>query len=160
MNIPRHALLAVLPLLVSAPFAGGCSSAEQTLPKEVTTALENAFADNDAALVAAQFADDAELMRPNAPVIRGRANIDAYWVEQVRPILSWDMTTVESRVLGDYAYHYATYTFRNLRRGNIVENGKVLEIWRKVDGKWRIHLASWSQDEPPPAPTVEPDGSP
>ncbi len=137
------------------PLAAGCSTGERTLPKEVTSAIENAFATNDAATIAAQFADDAQLLQPNSALIRGRQEIDAFWKEQVRPILSYDMNTVESRVFGDYAYHYATYTFRNVSRGSIVETGKVIEIWRKVDGKWRIHLTSWNQDRPPPVPTVE-----
>jgi uncharacterized protein (TIGR02246 family) len=159
MNIPRHALLLLVPLLTVLPIVAGCSTGEQTLPKEVTTAIENAFATNDAATIAAQFEDDAELLQPNAGIIRGRQEIDAFWKDQVRPILSYDMTTVESRVFGDYAYHYATYTFRNVRRGSIVETGKVIEIWHKTDGKWRIHLTSWNQDRPPPVPTVESDAA-
>lgn len=159
MNIPRHALPRFASLLTILPLVAGCPATEQSLPKEVTSAIENSFANGDAAGIAAQFKDDAELLQPNAPIIRGRQEIDAFWQEQVRPILSYDMSTVESRVFGDYAYHYATYTFRNVRRGNIVETGKVIEIWQKVDGKWRVHLTSWSQDRPPPVPTVEPDGS-
>jgi ketosteroid isomerase-like protein len=157
MNIPRHALSPFALLLMVPPLIAGCSFGEQTLPKEVTSAIENAFASNDAATIAAQFEDDAELLQPNAGIIRGRQEIDAFWQEQVRPVLSYDMSTVESRVFGDYAYHYATYTFRNVRRGNIVETGKVIEIWHKVGGKWRVHLTSWSQDRPPPVPTVEAD---
>ena len=156
MNIPRHASSAVLPCLVSTLLIGGCSVDERPLPKEVTAAIENAFASNDWAGVAAQFDDDAQLLPPNAPIIRGRENIDAFWQEQVRAVLSYDMNTVESRMLGDYAYHYATYTVRNVRRGSIVETGKVIEIWRKTNDRWRVHLTSWSQDTPPQAPTVEP----
>jgi ketosteroid isomerase-like protein len=155
MNIPRHAMLTSLPLLFSVTLAGGCSTGDEALPKEVTSAIENAFARDDADALIAQFADDAQLLQPNAPIIRGRENVAAYWRDQVIPILSYDMTTVESRVFGDYAYHFATYTFRNVRRGSIVETGKVIEIWRKRDGKWQVYLTSWNQDRPPPGATME-----
>lgn len=154
MNIPRHAVpvLASLPFIL--PLLGGCEQSGP-LPREVTTALETAFANNDPAALAAWFADDAELLPPNAPAIRGRENIDEYWKDQVRVVLSYDMSTVESHAFGDYGYHYATYMFRNVRRGQTVETGKVIEIWRRTDGNWRVYRTSWSQDRPPPAPTVE-----
>lgn len=160
MNIPGDALPPVLSLLATLPLLHGCSTQDGRLPMEVTSAIENAFANNDPALLAAQFADDAELLPPNAPVIRGRENIDEYWRDQVRDVLSYDMNTVESRSVGDYGYHYATYTYRNVRRGSIVETGKVIEIWRRTDGIWRVYLTSWSQDRPPPAPIIEPDAPP
>jgi ketosteroid isomerase-like protein len=109
--------------MVASVLLSGCSPGDRSLPKEVTSAIENAFANNDPVSLAAEFADDAEVLPPNAPVIRGRENIDAFWKDQVRFVLSYDMTTVESRVMGEYAYHYATYTFRNVRRGTTVETG-------------------------------------
>lgn len=153
MNIPRHAVLVAALVL---PAMHGCTSGHESLPQEVTSAIENAFADNDPATLAAQFADDAELLVPNAPSIRGREAIDAYWKDQVRWVLSYDMTTIESRTFGDYGYHYATYSFRNVRRGRTVETGKVIEIWRRIDGDWRVYRTSWSQDRPPPAPIIGP----
>ena len=39
--------------------------------------------------------------------------------------------------------------------GDIVDLGKYLATWRKVDGEWYVAVVSFSSDALPPAPTEQ-----
>lgn len=102
-----------------------------------------AYNSNDAAAVAAHYADDAILMLPNRPAIEGRqaiqAMFEAYFKEKATKIAH---TPLETQVAGDWAYE----------RGNITEtvtpkSGKPMEnslkylviLKRQPDGSWKVY---------------------
>ena len=54
----------------------GCSR-DETLPANVTSALEQAITRHDIAASVAVFADDAQILPQHGPAIRGRQEIEA-----------------------------------------------------------------------------------
>ena len=61
----------------------GCSRTD-TLPADVTGALEQAITRHDLAASVALFADDAQILPQHGPAVRGRQEIEAYlndWID-------------------------------------------------------------------------------
>jgi ketosteroid isomerase-like protein len=105
---------------------------------------------------AALFADDAMLLPPNAPAVRGR--------EGARSILSpmtfteLRSTAVEIESRGDLAVARGGYTFSGRMRDAptpVRDTGKWVAVWRRQpDGTWLIVTNIWNSDLPlaPSAP--------
>ena len=109
----------------------GCSRSD-TLPADVTGALEQAITRHDLAATVALFADDAEILPQHGPAIRGREEIEAYFQDSITPKVAYDTDTEMTLVRGDLAVEQGRYRVRNVRRGSDVEEGKYLHVWRRV----------------------------
>lgn len=115
VGLPAFALLPLLAVL------GACASREGKLPPEVTSAFETAFTRGDVEACVALFADDAEIIVPNAPIVRGREAIAAFFKDQVARDISFDTNTSLSIARGDLGVEQGTYRVRNVRLGQYVE---------------------------------------
>ncbi|HKZ74750.1 MAG TPA: nuclear transport factor 2 family protein [Steroidobacteraceae bacterium] len=123
-----------------------CSAPEGKLPNQVITALESAYNRNDAAAAAALFVDDAEILPEVGQSVRGRAEIDAFFREQVAQETAFDTDSVEQIVRNDIAIDQGTYRVRNVVTGKDVEMGKYLAIWKNVGGGWKIYRLMYNTD--------------
>jgi ketosteroid isomerase-like protein len=153
---------ALLPLLA---VAGGCSSKEEALPEEVTSALETAYTRGDVEACVAIYTDDAEIIAPDAPAIRGKQAIEAFYKDQVARDISFDTDSALSIVHGNLAIEQGTYRVRNVRIGETVEYGEYLNVWRRTAGRWYAFRSMYNvmmsrrvgvsvspdEDEEPPA---------
>ena len=102
-----------------------------------------AYKRGDAAGVAAFYAEDAILMPPNQPILRGKKAIQEFFQGMIDQVGGTPTTPqmVEFGVEGNLAYQVATFT--------IPDQGKLLEIFRpQQDGSWKIHLCIWNSDKP------------
>ena len=100
------ALALGLALLVLA----ACQPAGQTLPEERLTAFEKAFNAGDAASIAAFYAEDATLMPPNAPAVKGRAAIEQYMREALaQGPTRFSVATDENFTSGGAGIHRGTF---------------------------------------------------
>ncbi len=132
---------ALLPLLSG---MDGCSSHDQQLPDEVTSALENAYTRGDVAGCVAVYTDDAEIIAPDAPAIRGKQAIEAFYKDQVARDISFDTDSTLSLVQGDLAIEQGTYRVRNVRIGENVEYGEYLNVWRRSAGRWHAYRSMYN----------------
>ena len=132
---------AVLPFLFAME---SCSSPEQNLPDDVTSALENAYTRGDVAGCVALYTDDAEIMAPDTPAIRGKQAIEAFFKDQVARDISFDTDSTLSVVRGDLAAEQGTYRVRNVRIGENVEYGEYLNVWRRTGGQWRVFRSMYN----------------
>jgi ketosteroid isomerase-like protein/quercetin dioxygenase-like cupin family protein len=148
--------------IVAAIAAAGCATtpradtagAEAAI-REVNRQLEQGVATKNAALIAQQYATDAVFMPPNAPAVRGRADIQRTWSEFLAlPGLSLRLTpTINVATSGEMATDVGTYTLTwNGDAGQMTDRGKYLVSFKKVGTEWRIANDIFNSDLPIPAP--------
>ena len=144
--------------------AGGCaqSPAPEAFPQEVADAWVERYAANDAAGVAALYAEDAQLLPPDMEIVSGRAAIQEFVATTNPPGgPEFEIATIETLVFGDYAHRQGSFTVKGAD-GTASETGKFIELWKKADGKWLIYRDIWNSNAPPPgAPATDtpPDAS-
>lgn len=103
------------------------------------------------------YAEDAIVQPANAPQIRGREAI----VESYRQFFEGSQLkefsgkgahlTVSQG--GDLAYEYGVNrTVLAGPEGDLLDVGKYLLVWKKIDGEWLVVALAFSSDAPTPAP--------
>jgi uncharacterized protein (TIGR02246 family) len=122
----------------------GCTPGDRALPNDVVTAMETAFNRSDIKACADLYADDAEIIAEDAPVVRGRTAILAFFRDQVARDISFDTDTTVSMVSGDLAFEQGTYRVRDVRRGVDVEYGEFLNVWKRMDGEWKNYRSMFN----------------
>jgi ketosteroid isomerase-like protein len=127
----------------------GCTPGEQALPNEVTTAMETAFNRNDVQACADLYTDDAEIIAEDAPVVRGKTAIRAFFRDQMTRDTSFDTDTTVNIVSGDLAFEQGTYRVRDVRRGVDVEYGEFLNVWRRENGEWKNFRSMFNTTQAP-----------
>lgn len=103
----------------------------------------------DVAALQALHADDAVLLPPNKPAVRGRAAVDAYIAADPQPDSSFTLTVLDvpTSAAGDLAYEVGTYVTRS------GAPSKYVTIHRRTADGWEIVLDAWNRDAPPAAAT-------
>lgn len=98
----------------------------------------------DAAALADALTDDAILMAPGVPDLRGRAAVRAA-AEQMFSALritDFKIQTSEIDVIGDTAYEVSTYSETLHPKDGVPTpvQGRYLIVWKqRADGRWLIH---------------------
>jgi len=140
-------------LLVLAACSGGSRRPALAPTDEETRALagaraafEAALREGDARVLAGLFTEEALLMNPRQPDVRGRVSIEASF----RSAFEWvsvqevNFTPVETEVLGARAYQRTVFTERVVwRKGGkppAFDEGRALFVrLLEADGQWRVH---------------------
>ena len=128
------------------------SDADKKGIQDVTDRWLKAMENNDSTAVAALYTEDAMLLPPNAPVVKGRAGIRHY-LGQFPKITSFKAPLEEIDGNGDIAYTRGTYEATMMPPGSkapVKDSGKFIEIRRKQpDGSWLIERDFWNSNAPP-----------
>ena len=140
-----------------------CCFGCQKEPIDTRAKDERAIRDADAAtLKAAQandvngavtnYADDADWLPPNSPLVHGKAAIRAGWAKLVdNPgfTIDWQINKLEVARSGDLAYTIYTYQMA-LDGANgkpITDQGKDMAVWKKEsDGTWKMVADTFNSD--------------
>jgi ketosteroid isomerase-like protein len=121
---------------------------------ELAVAFAAAYNAHDAAKVAAFYTEDALLMVPNEPAIKGRASIQAFYEEQFsRGNPQLRIKPLESAISGDLAFEMGSAT---AILGPLSDDGKYVIVYRRVAGEWKIAFDIFNSDQSGPtmaAPT-------
>lgn len=101
--------------------------------------MEDAFNSNDMRKVAAFYADDAEIVYANYTV-KGRSNLDKYWLDLKDKGRGWKLTVVEIGGGGEFFYQLGKSNLKHLHQGREVNSiTNFVLIWRKQnDGTYKI----------------------
>jgi len=124
----------------------------QTLRAMDDEFVRNANAGDVEALVSAFYAEDAELLPPSAPVMRGHAEIKECWKGMVSAGLN--LTILEAKRIeesGDLAYASGVYelTLSPPGGGTIADNGKYVVVYRRqADGCWKAIADIFNSSRP------------
>lgn len=107
----------------------------------------------DPAMMASIFADDAIVLAPDAPAVRGRADITRMNAGMLAAFTFPDASfrTSDLIVTGDYAIETGKYEMtRQPKRGKAVTNvGKYVSVWkRQADGSWKMIRDIMNSDGP------------
>jgi ketosteroid isomerase-like protein len=99
------------------------------------------------------MADDGETLAPNEPAARGKAAIKASWAKLLGlPGLNvhWEPLRVQVAENGEMGYTSGFYTlsFTDANGQTVTDRGKYLEVWKKVDGKWKCSSDANNSDTP------------
>ena len=102
----------------------------------------------DAAAVAAMYTERGQLFPPNERIVEGRAAIERHWKAAFEAgIKSIELTTTEVEGLGDSAVEVGSYALFGKDK-MVVDRGKYLVLWKRVDGVWKLHRDCWNTNQP------------
>jgi ketosteroid isomerase-like protein len=155
----KMALVGILLLAAGRPALGQ----GKTDPKlnELAAAFAAAFNAKDAAGVAAFYTDDAVVMAPNVPMLKGRSDIEAYYKQGFsQGGGTMRLHPFESAASGSVAFEAGTSTLTignpsgqllpGAGGGGRTEAGKYVVIYKRVKNEWKIAFDIFNNDAPPP----------
>jgi ketosteroid isomerase-like protein len=116
---------------------------------DIAARLEAAFNASDAAALASLYSDTAILMPPNEPMVRGRADIQAWFEGALLRLRSVRIVPIESTAEGDQAFQVGTFTTAVSSPGKEVGPlpGKYVLVLKNHGGEWKIQYDVWSLDQ-------------
>ncbi len=110
----------------------------------------------DMAAVGRLYADDAVLLPPNSPAVRGPAAIQEFFTAFPK-VAELSLVTERIEGVGGLAYVHGRYVLQVAIEGAPVDSGKYLDVRKKQpDGSWKYVADMFSSDLPPapPAPAA------
>jgi uncharacterized protein (TIGR02246 family) len=143
----------VMKTIMSMLFAlliAGCTPAPQADLdglKAMRDVWQSAFEAKDSAAMAAIYSADGAVLPPNGEPVTGRAAIDAFWKEFLASGISGEIQDTEAYAHGDVGYKVGRYSITDAG-GTIVDEGKYVEVWRRVDDKWQLHRDIFNSNQP------------
>jgi ketosteroid isomerase-like protein len=157
----KRVIIAVLILVVAAagvaysrPSAEADASALMNADQDFSNATGAKGLDGFASFLA----EDASTLRPDKPVVAGKAAVTEAWRGLLtNPALAirWKPLTAKIAAGRDLGYTLGTYEItRTDEKGKqMAGTGKYCTIWRKQsDGTWKVEFDSGVNDTPPAAP--------
>lgn len=101
--------------------------------------LEMALESGNAKLGAENYTKNAIFLIPTAPPLKGHPQIEAFIKDSYnKGVRSAKFQTLDLEGTGIMLSEAGRYTLRD-KDGNILDMGKYLVVWKKVDGKWKAH---------------------
>ena len=103
------------------------------------------------------FASDAVVMEPNMPISVGieaiRKSQESWFSDTTVLYNTFTATidTIEISASGDLAYARGTGRLSiNTPNGPVEEVDKWIDIWKKINGEWKVIVNIWNSDKPLP----------
>jgi len=135
--------------VVAAPVSGiGTLSPDLTSLRRAVQRWREAFVAGDVDGVMRWYSDHAVMSPPASAPVSGRGTITAYWQRRLdeRPGRV-ELENLDAGVEGDLGFAAARYRLLD-EAGETLSSGRVLEVWRRQGGEWRIERASWTVEPP------------
>jgi ketosteroid isomerase-like protein len=139
MRVPTRYLFAALLLAIS-PLLLADEAVERAALEAATQAWIKAFNAHDTDALVTLATQDVVLMDANvvAPV-SGQEGARAAWA-RAAGVAQGQVTSATKEIVinGDVAWRIGALAY-TLPDGQVVNRGQSLEIWKRVNGKWKIH---------------------
>jgi ketosteroid isomerase-like protein len=124
---------------------------EEKALKDADTAWSASAERKDLEALVGFVTDDTTMLPPNAPAAKGKDAVRREWTGLLGlkdVAVKWQAATVQVADSGELGYTSGTYTlsFTDPKAGKVDDKGKYLEVWKKVDGKWKCHMDMYSSD--------------
>lgn len=123
--------------------------------EDIAALMEAAFNAHDAAALASLYADTAILMPPSEPMVRGRAEIQAWFERALARLRSIRLIVTDSLREGDQAFQVGTFTSSaadasssSSGQSGATVAGKYVLLLQKHAGDWKIQYDIWNLDRP------------
>lgn len=153
-----------LPLLMGTLLFASCQSPKaaenfdiEAAKKEISeihTTFETAVAKGDSVAWASIFAPDAKRMAPNMSSIQGTKDITANFnaIIKSNTIGSVKLTMVELWGNKDYVTEEGNFEIY-AKDGSVLDKGKYVDLFKNIDGHYKMFREAWNSDLPLPAAT-------
>jgi ketosteroid isomerase-like protein len=130
-------------------------SQEEAALRALDLAWSDAAHRKDIDGVVSYMAVDGETLAPNEPAARDKAAIKASWANLLGlPNVSvhWEPLRVQVSESGEIGYTSGSYTlsYADPKGRTVTDHGKYLEVWKKIDGKWKCSSDAYNSDIPLP----------
>lgn len=110
--------------------------------------LSRAFGSGDTAAMAALYTENATVLPPNSPMIRGRRAIEEFWKgAMAMGVQSIQLTTLDVESSGDLAYEIGNATLEIRPQGGnpSTDTVKYVVAWkRQPDNSWKLAADIWN----------------
>lgn len=118
-------------------------------PRCLRSAFAAALNAQDAARAASYYTEDAVLIPPGEPLVRGRAAIEAYWTAAIQAggVRDVSVETLDARSSGDLGYEIGSFalTATGPNGEALTERGRYIELLeRGTDGRWYSTAGIWN----------------
>jgi ketosteroid isomerase-like protein len=126
--------------LILAMVAAACAPQAADQSAEFAVAAKGwqaAYDTCDVDAIAAVYTEDCVVMPTNSELGSGHAYVKKAFGGMINAGLTSTSETVEAAAAGGVGYHVGTYTL-SAPDGTVVDKGKFIEGWRKIDGEWKI----------------------
>jgi ketosteroid isomerase-like protein len=136
----RRFILMLALLLGISPITFADEAMDRVALETAAQAWIKAFNARDPDALVALATPDVVLMAPNvdAPA-SGREAAHRVWAQAMSAAQGQlTMATKEAVIVGDVAWRIAALA-HTPPKGNVVTRGQSLEIWRRVNGQWKMH---------------------
>lgn len=117
------------------------------------TLFTQAHLTGDIALIDSMFAPDAKAYPPGAATVTGIAALHDFTVEYIKAGLTeFREETTDFYGNAEFVVDAGNYVV-TYGPEHVTERGKYLNVWKNVNGTWKIQSNIWNSDAPIPAPT-------
>jgi ketosteroid isomerase-like protein len=134
----RGAILGMLLIAVTASVqaADGQKAAIEARDVEFSAALDK----GDSHALAALYTSDGQILPQGSDAIKGNAAIQVFLQKYIidAGVAGATLKTLEVFSADSTASEVGEYEMRN-KAGVVIDHGKYMVVWRKVDGVWKIH---------------------
>jgi len=128
--------------------AGPGYSQDKSSIEKLNDAFCQAFNKGDMASLSKMYTDDAYLLPPGAPMMRGRDDIQKYWTAGGEQVGDLKLTTEDVKPLGtDVAREIGTFSVKTKGQQQQEATGKYVVLWQKVGGEWKLATDIWNMDK-------------
>ena len=122
----------------------------------VDQAWAKAYNAGNAEGVASLYDEQAVLLPPGSPAVKGRAAIKAFFAKDTAESRKAGVTFIldakpAGGVSGDMGWQSGDYVVKD-KSGKVVDTGKYLSVSAKKGGKWLYVRDTWNSDGAPSAP--------
>lgn len=122
--------------------------------KAANEKLTTAFSNGDYESLANLYTADAKIFPQNAEIVQGKEALQESWKGMLNMGISqFNVETIEAKSYGKTAVEEGRYEV--YVGDQLVDHGKYIVIWEKVDGEWKIALDIPNSSVPVPAPSPE-----
>jgi uncharacterized protein (TIGR02246 family) len=145
-------LFQILVIFIGLFFTASCSQQPVNVSDDIAKAnneFMEAFNNGDMNAVAQHYTEDGKLFPANSEIIEGRQNIEAFW--SGAPEMGVKKVNLETTTAEGYGYtaieegKYTLYADGDI----IIDKGKYIVTWEKVNGSWLIKRDIWTTSNPP-----------
>ena len=152
----RNVVLGALLLIVTTtgctqPAADEFTTADGEQIRQRTQQLATAFNAKQIDSILELYADNSVFMPPNAPVLRGREPLRAFYQDLISRATNLRLETEDVSGHGPIAYETGSYSLV-YQDGATRDRGKFIFIWRQMNDRWVTEKTIWSSDLPPQTP--------
>jgi uncharacterized protein (TIGR02246 family) len=107
-----------------------------------------AFNKGDFAAVAAMYTEDATVLPPGSPMIKGRSAIQSFWTQAGQSMGNAKLTTVDVKPMGpDWAREIGTFSLMTKGQQSQEVTGKYVVVLQKVGSDWKLFTDIWNADK-------------